>query len=59
MPNGDRGLYTGQMKRQDYLPHGKGTCIFDKGQKYVGYFSNGRYEGQGTFYWGKDHYYKG
>ena len=48
LPNGDRGLYTGQMRKDEYLPHGKGTCVFDKGRKYEGQFRNGQYEGLGT-----------
>ena len=57
---GERGLYSGQMKQGDSLvPHGKGTCVFDKGKKYEGDFRNGHFEGQGTYSWNKDHSYTG
>ena len=54
--NGDKGYYTGPMKKLeksdinesvDFIPHGKGSVLFNKakGVAYEGYFKDGHFHG--------------
>lgn len=41
-------IYIGEVK--DYIRHGQGLLIFKNGERYVGMFKSGKYDGFGTKY---------
>ncbi len=42
------GTYIGPVK--NYKPHGKGTFLYDNGDRYIGYYKYGKRHGKGTSY---------
>ena len=51
------GKYIGQVLNG--LAEGRGTCIFNNGNKYEGYCKQGKAEGRGTKHWNNGDRYEG
>jgi hypothetical protein len=58
-----KGQYAGNSDKKGCVSgdcvNGKGTYIFDNGEKYIGDIKNGQREGKGTYYFGSGEWYSG